>query len=42
MIGKAAYGPNRAGSKSEFKDKEKPTQIRNSNIIAAKGKYNIS
>jgi hypothetical protein len=26
------------GSKSEYKDKDKPTQIRYSNITAAKGK----
>ena len=27
----------KAPSKSEFKDKEKPSQIRSSNIVAAKG-----
>lgn len=29
----------KAGKSSEFKDKEKPTQIRFSNITAAKGIY---
>ena len=29
------------GKKAEFKDKEKPAQIRNSNIVAAKGIYFI-
>ena len=29
--------PKSKGKKSEYKDKEKPTQIRFSNIIAAKG-----
>lgn len=34
-----AAGPGGdGGSKSEYKDKDKPTQIRFSNITAAKGK----
>lgn len=30
------------GSKSEYKDKDKPTQIRFSNITAAKGKCKLA
>lgn len=30
------------GKQAEFKDKEKPSQIRSSNITAAKGKIYIS
>jgi len=35
---KAGSAPRASGKKAEFKDKEKPAQIRSSNITAAKGK----
>ena len=35
----AAGAGGDAPSKSEYKDKDKPTQIRYSNITAAKGKF---
>lgn len=37
MASKAPIKTLKGTSKSEFKDKEKPAQIRNSNIVAAKG-----
>lgn len=37
MATKAVPRNNKPMSKSEFKDKEKPAQIRGSNIVAAKG-----
>lgn len=37
MSGKVSFGSLR-GNQGQFKDKEKPAQIRSSNIVAAKGK----
>ena len=36
-----AKAPARSGKKSEYKDKDKPSQIRQSNITAAKCKCHL-
>lgn len=38
-MSRTARGSAGMGKKSEYQDKDKPTQIRFSNIIAAKGNY---
>lgn len=43
MSGKTSKPAGRAGKKSEYQDKEKPSAIRFSNVSAAKGEgiYNV-